>query len=326
MRTIYARMLGSFDEKAPLWRAAVERVGELDCLLSLYKASDSMRHPKCRPILTSSDSASFEAKDLRYPCLTEEREATFISNDISLGAGNGGDDDPRLILLTGPNMGGKSTLLRQTCLAVVMAQVGCYVPASECRLSPVDRIFTRLGANDNIVAGQSTFMVELLDTARILREAGPHSLVIIDELGRGTSTFDGMAIAQSTLLYLTRVNRSIGLFATHYRPLAVDCAAEPRVSCQYMSCALEPSSRKVTFLYKLVPGISPKSYGMNVAMMAGLPTEVIDEAEAVAEKFDHSSHSSGNQDSLDAAKRLVNTILLRLCSIVNHSTWESTRA
>ena len=313
LRTIYAQILKNFAAKSSIWNKVVEVLGQLDCLLSLYKASDLMSYPKCRPSFARSARAAFRAKDLRYPCLSEEREAAFISNDVSLGTSDG-DRDQRLILLTGPNMGGKSTLLRQTCLAVILAQVGCHVPASECHLAPVDRIFTRLGANDNIIAGQSTFMVELLDTARILREATPQSLIIIDELGRGTSTFDGMAIAHSTLLYLARVNQSIGMFATHYRPLAVDCANEPFVACQYMSCALDPSSCKVTFLYKLVPGISPKSYGMNVAMMAGLPTDLIEEAELIAESFERPACHAGLPYSSDKSKHLISLIVSHLCS------------
>lgn len=313
LRTIYAQILKNFAAKSSIWNKVVEVLGQLDCLLSLYKASDLMSYPKCRPSFARSARAAFRAKDLRYPCLSEEREAAFISNNVSLGTSDG-DRDQRLILLTGPNMGGKSTLLRQTCLAVILAQVGCHVPASECHLAPVDRIFTRLGANDNIIAGQSTFMVELLDTARILREATPQSLIIIDELGRGTSTFDGMAIAHSTLLYLARVNQSIGMFATHYRPLAVDCANEPFVACQYMSCALDPSSCKVTFLYKLVPGISPKSYGMNVAMMAGLPTDLIEEAELIAESFERPACRAGLPYSSDKSKHLISLIVSHLCS------------
>lgn len=131
---------------------------------------------------------------MRHPCVQHVASSSeFIPNDTSLGQGEQ-QQHPNMILLTGPNMGGKSTLLRQTCIAVIMAQLGCYVPAAKCRLTPFDRIFTRIGANDNILAGQSTFMVELAETSRILKEATPRSLVILDELGRGTSTFDGYVI------------------------------------------------------------------------------------------------------------------------------------
>lgn len=155
----------------------------------------------------------------------------FIPNDTTLG----GDDDATMILLTGPNMGGKSTLLRQTCIAVIMSQIGSYVPAEKCRLTPVDRIFTRIGANDNILAGQSTFMVELSETSKILREASPRSLVILDELGRGTSTFDGYAIAYSVLKYLTTHVRCLGLFSTHYGALTSEFMGNPLVKLMFMS-------------------------------------------------------------------------------------------
>lgn len=210
-------------------------MAELDCLLSLARCSAALSEPKCRPAFVEpahpNEPGILEMEDLRHPCIPPEREASFIPNTVCLGA-----TQSRMVVLTGPNMGGKSTLLRQTCLATVMAQIGCFVPAASCRLSPVDRIFTRLGANDNILAGQSTFMVELVETSRILHEASHRSLVILDELGRGTSTFDGLAIAQAVLAYLVERIRCMGLFATHYRQLAVDLENDPRVSCSHMAC------------------------------------------------------------------------------------------
>jgi DNA mismatch repair protein MSH6 len=217
-------------------------------------------------------------------------------------------------------MGGKSTLLRQVCLAVILAQIGCYVPASSFVLSPVDRIFTRLGANDNIMAGRSTFLVELLDTAKILREATSHSLVILDELGRGTSTFDGMAIAHATLLHLLRRQRPLALFATHYRPLAIDCQQETGVLCRYLDCATDPDSRRVTFLYKLTLGISPKSYGMNVAAMAGLPNDLLLEASKVADHFEEKLSLSIKRrtDAVDTHRR-TQQLLDQLCPPIDQA-------
>jgi DNA mismatch repair protein MSH6 len=194
-----------------------------------------------------------------------------------------------------------------------LAQIGCYVTARECQISPIDRIFTRLGANDNIIAGQSTFMVELLDTAKIIKNATPRSLVILDELGRGTSTFDGMAIAHAVLLYLSRVSRCVGLFATHYRPVALDFLTEPSVSCQFMSCEVDQDKRRVTFLYKLAPGISPKSYGMNVAAMAGLPMELIDEADLIAEQFDTATSVSLEHHLHSKSRQLTRRLVDMLC-------------
>ena len=172
-----------------------------------------------------------------------------------------------------------------------MAQLGCYVPAKKCRLTPFDRIYTRIGANDNILAGQSTFMVELSETSKILHEATPRSMVILDELGRGTSTFDGYAIAYSVLHYLATHIGCLGLFSTHYGMLTQEFAKNPNIARKHMSCQVDQHKKEVTFLYKLVSGVCPKSYGMNVANMAGVPREIVDRAEVVAAKFEQTSHS-----------------------------------
>ena len=177
------------------------------------------------------DTSVLEITDLRHPCINPENG--FIPNDIFLGGNK--PSQPNLILLTGPNMGGKSTLLRQTCIAVILAQLGCSVPAKSCRMSLVDRIFTRIGAADNILAGQSTFMVELSETSKILKESSKHSLVILDELGRGTSTFDGYAIAFSVLNHLMVHTRCLGLFSTHYGNLTKEFVNVPTIGLRYMS-------------------------------------------------------------------------------------------
>jgi DNA mismatch repair protein MSH6 len=185
-------------------------------------------------------------------------------------------------------MGGKSTLLRQTCLLAIMAQIGCRVPAESCRMTTVDRIFTRVGASDRILSGQSTFFVELAETAMILKYASEDSICILDELGRGTATFDGTAIAHAVLDHLVRVNRSRTLFATHYHSLVDDWSMDPRVSLGHMDCIVDADAfsaaaaelidhdAEVTFLYKLRSGTSPRSYGINVAKLARLPPQVIE--------------------------------------------------
>jgi DNA mismatch repair protein MSH6 len=183
-------------------------------------------------------------------------------------------------------MGGKSTILRQTCIAIIMAQLGCYVPARRCRMTPVDRIFTRIGANDNILAGQSTFMVELQETSKILQHATPHSLVILDELGRGTSTFDGYAIAYAVLHYLISHSGCMGLFSTHYHLLCKEFEDNPLLSRFHMACVVDDVNKQVTFLYTLVSGVCPQSYGMNVARLAGVPDAIVQRAEVVARDFE----------------------------------------
>lgn len=196
-------------------------------------------------------------------------------------------------------MGGKSTLLRQTCLIAILAQIGCFVPAEECSLTPVDRIFTRLGASDRILLGQSTFFVELAETAAALRGATRRSLCIFDELGRGTSTFDGTAIASAAVKHLVEKNQCLALFATHYHSLLEDWKDQPSVRLGHMECFVEDdntesdsqdgndnNSDNITFLYTLGEGSCPKSFGINVARLAGLPTDVLKNAKNVSSSFE----------------------------------------
>jgi len=178
------------------------------------------------------------------------RGGSFIPNDVVLGAA---ENPAQFVLVTGPNMGGKSTTLRLACVAVVMAQLGCYVPGTKCILTPMDRIFTRLGAQDRILSGQSTFYVELEETAAILRNATAQSLVIMDELGRGTSTFDGTAIAYAVIQHMTTQTKCCTLFSTHYAMLTEEFAANPVITNYHMACEVDEKTQSVTFLYRFVP-------------------------------------------------------------------------
>lgn len=212
-------------------------------------------------------------KNGRHPCLSVDNG--FISNDINLGT----DDFNNLVLLTGPNMGGKSTLMRQLGLITILAQVGLKVPAESCKLLPVDRIFTRIGAKDDILAGESTFYVELSEASLILNSASKYSLVLIDELGRGTSTYDGTAIAYSVVKELSN-RRCRTMFSTHYHILLEDFKNSDAVTLGHMACMVEtdeddPSEETVTFLYKFILGACPKSYGFNAAKLAGLPNQIV---------------------------------------------------
>ncbi|KAG0331996.1 DNA mismatch repair protein msh6 [Podila humilis] len=281
MKELQSRLYAKFDENYKDWLKAVKIIAEIDCLGSLSKSSSALGSPACRPEFVESEQSVLELEGLRHPCVIPGIAANFIPNDTLLGGGSS-----NLILLTGPNMGGKSTLLRQTCVAVIMAQLGCYVPAEKCRLTPFDRIFTRIGANDNILAGQSTFMVELSETSKILAEATERSMVILDELGRGTSTFDGYAIAYSVLHELSIRIGCLGLFSTHYGNLTDEFARDPNVSLKHMACQVDQANREVTFLYKLVDGVCEKSYGMNVAHMAGVPSAIVERAEEMAQQFE----------------------------------------
>jgi DNA mismatch repair protein MSH6 len=199
-----------------------------------------------------------EFSDLRHPCMLNT-VSDFIPNDIALGG-----DNPSIDLLTGANAAGKSTVLRMACIAVILAQVGCFVPCVAARMTPVDRIMSRLGAHDNILAGQSTFMVELSETKKILSEATPRSLVILDELGRGTSSHDGVAVAQAVLHHVATHTGCIGFFATHYHSLAAEFSSHPEISPKRMAIMVDDTERRITFLYKLESGVAEGSFGMHI--------------------------------------------------------------
>lgn len=281
LRAMMKTLQLTFDESIADWNTAIRCLAEVDCLLSLALAKERMGSPMCRPTFVPSRSGPvFEVEEMRHPCLVDS--VTYIPNDTVLGG-----NDPAAVILTGPNMGGKSTLLRQTCMAVILAQIGAYVPCKRLALSPVDRIFTRIGANDNIIAGRSTFMVELKETATILNHATQDSLVILDELGRGTSTFDGYSIAAATLSHLIHTTGCRTLFATHYHALADEYGRLAQVGLKHMACKVDDAeARDVTFLYKLLDGVCSKSYGLNVARMAGVPDTIIDKAQARAANFE----------------------------------------
>ncbi|KAK9844444.1 hypothetical protein WJX74_002610 [Apatococcus lobatus] len=269
-----------FIEQQAVWQAAAQAMAELDVLMAFAEAARGTGEgPMCRPsFLPENADPILKAQALRHPAEVGAMQGrSFVPNDICLGG-----PCPSFVLLTGPNMGGKSTLLRQVCLAALMAQAGAWVPATSLELTPVDAVFVRMGARDAILLGHSTFFVELSETAAALNRATSRSLVAMDELGRGTSTSDGASIAAAVLQHLTSVTRCRGLFATHYHSIA----NVPGTSSCHMACAVEPAKdgqpEQVTFLYKLAQGACPRSYGVNVARLAGLPESVLQRATSFA--------------------------------------------
>lgn len=208
----------------------------------------------------------------RHPVI-EALQPGFVPNDLHF------TEENRLVLLTGPNMAGKSTFLRQTALIVILAQIGSFVPATDAKIGIVDKIFTRIGAADDLSTGQSTFMVECSETANLIRHATKSSLVILDELGRGTSTFDGMAIAQAVIEYIHNKINARTLFSTHYHELTK--LEETLKRLQTYQMAIEESAGRIYFLYKVISGNTDRSYGINVAKMAGMPSKIIDRAETL---------------------------------------------
>ena len=280
VKEVSLRFYKRFDEHYEIWLAAVKIIAQLDCLISLAKASTSLGQPSCRPMFVEDHRSVLDLVDLRHPCLIDNVD-DFIPNDIVLGG-----NTPNLTLLTGANAAGKSTVLRMTCTAVIMAQIGCYLPCQSARLTPVDRIMSRLGAQDHIFAAQSTFFVELAETKKILTEASPHSLVILDELGRGTSSSDGVAVAQAVLHHLASHVGCLGFFATHYHSLGREFQHHPEVSEKRMRIMVDEEEKRVTFLYKLEEGVAEGSFGMHCAGMCGISRQVVERAEEAAAEWE----------------------------------------
>ncbi|KAJ5175225.1 DNA mismatch repair protein msh6 [Penicillium canariense] len=283
VKEVAGRFHARFDEHYGTWLAAVRIISQLDCLISLAKASASLGQPSCRPVFVEDERSVLNFEELRHPCLLSSVE-DFIPNDVQLGGKRANID-----LLTGANAAGKSTLLRMTCVAVIMAQIGCYLPCKSAYLTPVDRIMSRLGANDNIFAAQSTFFVELSETKKILSEATPRSLVILDELGRGTSSYDGVAVAQAVLHHIATHIGAMGFFATHYHSLAAEFENHPEIAPKRMAIHVDDAERRVTFLYKLEHGVAEGSFGMHCASMCGISNKVIERAEVAAKQWEHTS-------------------------------------
>ena len=261
--------------------ALAEALAALDVVCALAELAEERRFT--RPEI--DDSTQFRVKQGRHPVVEAavERDGTgpFMPNDCDLSEGG---EAGRLWLVTGPNMAGKSTFLRQNALIAVLAQMGSFVPAEEAHLGVVDRLFSRVGAADDLARGRSTFMVEMIETAAILNQATPRSLVILDEIGRGTATFDGLSIAWATVEHLHDVNRSRGLFATHYHELT---ALSERLDQLFnATMRVKEWEGDVVFLHEVVAGAADRSYGVQVAKLAGLPAAVVARARQVLEALE----------------------------------------
>lgn len=248
---------------------AAQVFGTLDCLFSLAQIASKNRY--IRPKIGVAGSA-LEIRNGRHPVVEQLAGGSFVPNDIALGT----EKEGNIILLTGPNMGGKSTYLRQTALVALLAHIGCFVPADSAEIPLIDRIFTRVGASDNLVRGQSTFMVEMQETAQILHYATKDSLIILDEIGRGTSTYDGVSLAWAILEYIHDTVGAKTLFATHYHELIGVAEKLPHAS--NFSVGVQETKNGIIFLYKVLSGAIDRSYGIEVAKLAGLPQSVIAKA------------------------------------------------
>ena len=261
-------------------------VGRLDCLLSFAKAAESNRY--IRPVVDESDV--IDIKGGRHPVIEKQLPLgeVYVANDVYLDK-----DKQQIIIITGPNMAGKSALLRQTALITLLAQIGCFVPAESARIGIVDKIFTRVGASDNISVGESTFMVEMNEAADILNNMTSRSLVLFDELGRGTSTYDGISIAWAIVEYIHEHPNTHAktLFATHYHELNEMERSFPRI--KNFNVSVKEVGNKVIFLRKLVPGGSEHSFGIHVAKMAGMPKCIVNRADEILKQLESEKRQEG---------------------------------
>ena len=263
-------------------------IARLDVLQSFAQQASDRGY--CRPVMDKS--TALEIKAGRHPVIETLMSPgeEYVPNDISMDSR--GD---QIIILTGPNMAGKSALLRQTALIVLMAQCGSFVPAESARIGWFDKIFTRVGATDNISRGESTFMVEMLETSMIMHNLSARSLVLLDEIGRGTSTYDGMSIARALVEYIHTYGKGAKtLFATHYHELNDLEKQYPRVRNYHI--AVKEEGRNVIFLRKLEPGGVAHSFGIHVARLAGMPREVIDSAERTLRELETREKHMGSMD------------------------------
>ncbi|KAL2050317.1 hypothetical protein ABVK25_009425 [Lepraria finkii] len=227
----------------------------------------------------------------------------YVPNDTELAT-----NTTRALLITGPNMGGKSSYVRQVALIAIMGQIGSYVPAESAKLGMVDAVFTRMGAFDNMMAGESTFMVELSETSDILKQATPRSLIILDELGRGTSTHDGVAIAQAVLDYVVRDKKSFTLFITHYQNLSALAKGFENGELKNVHMKFEESGENgqdITFLYEMGEGVAHRSYGLNVARLANVPESVLEVAAVKSKELEYQV----SEKHLDHLSRSLQTML-----------------
>lgn len=279
------KLFAKFSQNIPSFFNALTCISTLDCLLSLVQAKIRLSHSQhhvCRPkIIDDATVPYIDIENGKHPILMQIND-TFIPNSLKLC----GD---KMAILTGPNMGGKSTLMRQTALLAIMAQIGSYVPAAKFELTPIDRVFTRIGAYDNIASGVSTFKVEMDEASAIVKNATVDSLILMDELGRGTSTHDGTAIAHAVVQYLSKRLKCRTLFSTHYHDLIEGIDHSLEIQPLHMRCLeqVDPTTghEEIIFMYKVTPGECPKSHGFNAARLAGLKNDMITLAKQKAQEM-----------------------------------------
>ncbi|WP_417687305.1 DNA mismatch repair protein MutS [Roseibium sp.] len=293
---IFDRLSAAIVDAGDRIKAAAQGLAILDVSAALAKLAQEDGY--VRP--TVDNSRAFEIKAGRHPVVEQALRSaggeSFVANDANLGP-DGDGDIGNIWLITGPNMAGKSTFLRQNALIAVLAQMGGFVPAAHAHIGVVDRLFSRVGAADDLARGRSTFMVEMVETAAILNQAGDRSLVILDEIGRGTATFDGLSIAWATIEHLHEVNKSRALFATHYHELTALSAKLDRLS--NATVQVKEWKGEVVFLHEIVPGAADRSYGIQVAKLAGLPAAVVARSQQVLSQLEEQDRRAPSEALID---------------------------
>ncbi len=286
-RALYDGVLDVLIEKLAPLKQAAQALAELDVLATLAERADALDWSLPQLV----DDACIEIERGRHPVVEAVRSEPFEPNDLAL------DDARRMLVITGPNMGGKSTYMRQNALIVLLAHIGSYVPAESATIGPVDRIFTRIGAGDDLARGQSTFMVEMSETANILHNATEKSLVLMDEVGRGTSTYDGLALARAAAVHLATVNRAFTLFATHYFELTELAAQFDSIANVHLDAVEYHDARQgdqLVFMHAVKDGPANRSFGLQVAALAGLPKAVIAEAKRTLTALEFGQHPAAS--------------------------------
>ena len=305
---IYTELVSALIEYIPAMQINASQIARLDCLLSFAKSAKENRY--IRPVI--DNSLVIDIKQGRHPVIEKQLPVgeQYIANDVYLDS-----ETQQIIVITGPNMAGKSALLRQTALIALMAQMGCFVPAESARIGMVDKVFTRVGASDNISLGESTFMVEMSEASNILNNLSGRSLVLFDELGRGTSTYDGISIAWAIIEYIheNTTGKARTLFATHYHELNEMEKTFPRIKNYNVS--VKEADNKVIFMRKLVRGGSEHSFGIHVAKMAGMPPSIVRRADEILKVLEQSKDNEagrGLAEGIAAGKEGVQLNLFQL--------------
>lgn len=294
-KTLYDELLDHLCTSLPSLQQCATALAELDVLVNFAERAYTLN--LSRPQLDRTPGILI--KEGRHPVVEQVSEQPFVANDLEFSA------QRKMLIITGPNMGGKSTYMRQSALIVLMAHFGCFVPAKIARIGPIDRIFTRIGASDDLAGGRSTFMVEMSETANILHNATRQSLILMDEIGRGTSTFDGLSLAWACADYLAKQTKAFTLFATHYFELTT--LAEEQQEIQNVHLDAKEHGEKIVFLHSVKEGPASQSYGLQVASLAGVPRAVIEKAREKLLHLEHNAYAEQQVDSASAQLDLFST-------------------